>query len=68
METKRSYIFYNGRDAEVTPGSDVLTIARQWDINPFKAVDVLTEKGIPILYGYTCTNEAWRKFKRGEIV
>lgn len=65
---KSRYIYYNGHDADCSVGADVLTIARQWNIDPFKAVDVLTEKGIPMLYGNVTTPERWNKFKKGVIV
>ena len=65
---KSRYIYYNGRDADCSVGADVLTIARQWNIDPFKAVDVLTEKGIPMLYGNVTTPERWNRFKKGELV
>lgn len=65
---KSRYIYYNGRDADCSVGADVLTIARQWNIDPFKAVDVLTEKGIPMLYGNVTTSERWNRFKKGELV
>lgn len=65
---KSRYIYYNGRDADCSVGADVLTIARQWNIDPFKAVDVLTAKGIPMLYGNVTTPERWEKFKKGGIL
>lgn len=65
---KSRYIYYNGRDADCSVGADVLTIARQWNIDPFKAVDVLTEKGIPMLYGNVTTEERYKAFKEGRII
>lgn len=65
---KSRYIYYNGRDADCSVGADVRTIARQWGVDAFKAVDILMEKGIPMLYGNITTPERWAKFKKGEIV
>ena len=65
---KSRFIHYNGRDADCSVGADVLRIARQWNVDPFKAVDILTEKGIPMLYGNVTTEEKWNKFKKGVIV
>ena len=65
---KSRFIYFNGHDADCSVGADVLTIARQWDIDPLKAVDVLMEKGIPMLYGNVTTEERYKAFKEGRIV
>lgn len=65
---KSRFIHYNGRDADCSVGSDVLKIARQWNIDPFVCVDVLTQKDIPILYGNVTTKERYEQFKKGGIV
>ena len=64
---KSRFIHYNGRDADCSVGADVLRIARQWDVDPFKAVDILTEKGIPMLYGNVTTKERYAQFRKGGI-
>ena len=65
---KSRFIYFNGHDADCSVGADVLMIAKQWRVDPFTAVDILTAKGIPILYGNVTTEERYKAFKEGRIV